>query len=381
MPGERGYDFKISIIGPTRVGKTSLIAAMLEKSQELLAGSPVSMKPAGSATEKRLQLHFNERQGALMAREFNPGALRGTQEKFVFDVILDAGFDCVNVGFIDYPGAWLDAATRTDQMRNRWENECIPWINDSTILLVPIDAAVLMEAILPKHRMAVPSLLNIHMVAEVTRLWAKLRRQKEEEPGLLLFCPLKCETYFNDNSGMRDDSKELFQRFETVYDHVLEAVRQELQGTSHVSLMYSPIDTYGCVELLKSDWRPDSHAPTGLDFSATYKVRLPTKIKVKGADTILIALCKHLVMARKKIEENKVYETSLEAQRAIESTQEDLGFIKNIWRILSGQRVAMKMKALGLMQKANIYAEHVRKFDRIIQSLAKRDFDSRIRYL
>ena len=35
--------FKVSMLGPTRVGKTSIIASMLQGGQQLLTGTPVTM--------------------------------------------------------------------------------------------------------------------------------------------------------------------------------------------------------------------------------------------------------------------------------------------------------------------------------------------------
>ena len=44
MNGEEGnIEFKVAILGPRRVGKTSLITALLSETQKLLAGTPVAV--------------------------------------------------------------------------------------------------------------------------------------------------------------------------------------------------------------------------------------------------------------------------------------------------------------------------------------------------
>ena len=49
MNGDEGnIEFKVAILGPRRVGKTSLITALLSESQKLLAGTPVSIAPVGT---------------------------------------------------------------------------------------------------------------------------------------------------------------------------------------------------------------------------------------------------------------------------------------------------------------------------------------------
>ena len=47
------YKYKISMLGPSRVGKTSLIASIFEGAKdELLVGTPFNIKPKNLATEK-----------------------------------------------------------------------------------------------------------------------------------------------------------------------------------------------------------------------------------------------------------------------------------------------------------------------------------------
>ena len=59
--------FRIGLVGPSRVGKTSLITALLRDSQRLLQGTPVSMRALGTATEKRIAQHRRELDGSLLA--------------------------------------------------------------------------------------------------------------------------------------------------------------------------------------------------------------------------------------------------------------------------------------------------------------------------
>jgi putative ribosome biogenesis GTPase RsgA len=42
--------FRISLLGPSGVGKTSLVTAMLAESQKILAGSGTAMRPVGPRT-------------------------------------------------------------------------------------------------------------------------------------------------------------------------------------------------------------------------------------------------------------------------------------------------------------------------------------------
>ena len=54
MDQGRAEPFRIGLLGPAGVGKTSLVTAMLAESQLLLAGSGVAMHPVGKATSDRI---------------------------------------------------------------------------------------------------------------------------------------------------------------------------------------------------------------------------------------------------------------------------------------------------------------------------------------
>lgn len=83
--------FKIGLLGPTRVGKTSLVTALLAESSNLLAGSGVEMRTVGHETERRLTRNLTELEADIHAGEFSAVSLRGTVEPFEFQLKLDPG--------------------------------------------------------------------------------------------------------------------------------------------------------------------------------------------------------------------------------------------------------------------------------------------------
>ncbi|MDT7578841.1 MAG: hypothetical protein QOK35_101, partial [Pseudonocardiales bacterium] len=168
--------FRIGLVGPSRVGKTSLITALLRDSQRLLQGTPVSMRPLGTPTEKRIAQHRRELDGSLLAGEFTPGALRGTEEPFTFQLLLDSGVrgTGIRLELLDYPGGWLDPSTRPHDRDADWQ-ACQRFLQQCSVLLVPVDAAVLMEPTSAAQLRAVPSILTTPEVGEVVRQWLKER--------------------------------------------------------------------------------------------------------------------------------------------------------------------------------------------------------------
>ena len=191
------YHYKIGLVGPSRVGKTTLITSILDDSQAFLGGTPVSLSPKDGATRKRINENRNYLSGAIRAKYFNPGALAGTEEAFTYDLEMSVEKqNMISFSFMDYPGGWLA------NNYEKWCQFCDSWLEDSTVLLVPIDATVIMEANTAPRKASVPHILHIADVKEVVRKWAKARKGTNER-SILMFVPLKCETYFSDNGGLK----------------------------------------------------------------------------------------------------------------------------------------------------------------------------------
>lgn len=377
MSADADFDFRIGIVGPTRVGKTSLIASILKDSQRLLEGTPVKIGPFGTKTERRVAQHHRELEGSLRAGEFNPGAVSGTEEPFTFELHLDPGVEGTGIRFrlLDYPGGWIDASRRPAEREKEWQ-DCKRWMTESTVLIVPVESAVMMEAASARHKKAVPSILNTYEIAQVTREWAKDRACRPNEPALLLFCPVKCESYFADNGGLRDLSDELFNTVRDQYHEVLQAVRGE---APQVKVVYSPVDTIGCVEIIKATWRDEKSEPGGFVFSADYRVRSPSRQAVKGSDAVLVSLCRHLVEAKKRSESAIADDKDSEAAAAKRFAEKNEGFLGNFWLWASRGRKRRQDTAVVRQAEAASQRRIVESLDETIARLASRDFGPRVR--
>lgn len=373
------YIFKIGIVGPTRVGKTSLIASILNDAQRLLEGKPVSMHPHGAKTERRVAQHHKELSGSIRAGEFHPGAVSGTEESFTYELSLDPGTTAggIRLDILDYPGGWIDSIRRPEEREAEW-NACKQWMKESSVLIVPVESAVMMEASSASHRRAVPFILNTYDIEQVARAWAKDRSVHPERPALLIFCPVKCESYFADNGGLTDASLPLFHAFEDHYRDVLKAVKGE---APHAKIIYAPVDTVGCVEIVKANWRGESQNSADVVFSADYRVRRPGHQAVKGADAVLVSLCRHLVDAKHRSENEKANESEVVAQRAKNEAEKDEGFLGNIWLWASRERRRRRDRAEVLSYQVDRQKQVVQDLGEIIDQLAELPFGPRVREL
>ena len=377
MGAPEELDFKIGIVGPTRVGKTSLIASILRDSQRLLEGTPVSIGPREPGTERMIAKHQKELDGSLRAGEFNPGAVAGNQETFTYKLKIDPGVESagINLSVLDYPGGWIDAEHRPTERESDWQ-ECKQWMTESTVLLVPVESAVVMEAVAKRHQKAVPHILTSYEVGQVAREWAKARAHRPNEPALLVFCPVKCESYFADNGGLRDLGADLFHAVRDLYDDVLAGVRGE---SSHVKMVYAPVDTIGCVEIIKANWNGSAAAPGGFEFSADYRVRHPGRQAVKGADAILVALCRHLVDAKKRAEAQIADRLAANAENARMHAEKDEGFIGNIALWLFRGRTRRRAVAAARESEASDQRRRVESLEETVERLAARELGPRVR--
>ena len=382
MTESSNFNFKIGIIGPTRVGKTSLIASILQNSQKLLEGTPIKISPNGKATELRIAQHQKELDGSLRAGEFHPGAVQGTEEMFTFQLHLDPGVEGagIDVNILDYPGGWLDSERRPPERENDWE-DCKNWLEQSTVLLVPIESAIIMEAELSKYKKAVPHILTTFEVAQVVRAWAKGRASKPDEPALLMLCPVKCESYFADNGGLRDKSNDLLLKVRDVYHEVIEAAKGEFKNAGPVKILYVPIDTIGCVEIIEANWKQDVNAPGKYEFTADYLVRNPKRQSSRGADAVLISLCNILVEAKKNVLDQQAKIKREDANKSHDYAIKREGFFKDIWLWMSGERKSRQGIAKKNNENASRQEALVKMMEDTIAELSERKLGPRVHEL
>ena len=201
------FFYKIGLIGPSRVGKTSIIAALLDEAKTFLAKSGVSITPfveedGTSSTKERIRSTILDIEAGLDFCSFEPTGI-GTAEPFIFDLVMSLDQDeeknkgQLRLAILDYPGGWLKDAPPGDMGQKTWE-KCQKWLRDSSVIIVPIDATLVMEADNKDRAKAARELLQVWEVEELLGEWAK-GRWNQRESGLLLLVPVKCETYFNDN--------------------------------------------------------------------------------------------------------------------------------------------------------------------------------------
>lgn len=311
-------NYTISMLGPTSVGKTSLIATIFEMARiELLVGKPFDIQPNNMATEKKLAAHARELRSSINAKNFNSGAVAGTQSSFTFSFDLKSASNdtkVLNFNILDFPGGWIDVLNRPDDKNHEWE-QCKETIIQSAVLVIPVEATVIMEAKTKEQLRAIEYNLQIETIKDVVTMWSKNRNTNfPNQPSVVIFVPVKCESYFTDNVNTKqpDKSVELFNQTQRYYGEVIDTIHKEFTK-ANVSILYSPVDTIGSVELIGGKWKEEEDT---LRFSGKYHITQST-LHPKGGEDIFITLCKNLVNTQAMIEKENL--EKIDRQKTITS--------------------------------------------------------------
>jgi len=246
-------DFKIGMVAPSRAGKTTLMTAVFHEMQKKLSGNARNIQywADGKATQNAISRALAEFSTCTAADDiFEVPQIKSTEDtsnyRFAITVPTEAGTQRINIDIMDYPGGLLGTADFADKVERH--------LVASSALLVPIPSDVLMEwkrtykansAQSKKINIIAATMLEVDNVTTVVADWLK-RKAAAQEPASLIFVPIRCEAYFSDNGGARDESAVLHQAVKELYLSRLELTK-EIRDLIQVEIQ--AVDTYGIVEL------------------------------------------------------------------------------------------------------------------------------------
>ncbi|MDO4840681.1 MAG: hypothetical protein Q3990_08450, partial [Desulfovibrionaceae bacterium] len=279
---------EIGLFGPSRIGKTTLIASMMEEFKaytDKLAKieNECLILDAEETTKKILSRKKNELSLGIGSKSFKVGSLSSTSSHETFELRLsspgDDGFNPI-IRLNDFPGGWITDPDRLKELK----------IKDWSIVIIPVDAAVIMESRQKKQMLLARELLGVNHVEDFVRTWLSMRNG---QPGLCIFAPVKCETYFTlppMASNLRDQSQVLLNRTREYYGGAI----SQLENKDYISCLYMPVNTIGCCSLKISSWS-DS------EFNAVYSIapysidgQSGNKWLPYGPANIILELCKFI---------------------------------------------------------------------------------------
>lgn len=368
-------EFKIAMIAPSRIGKTSLVTAVLQDTKELLSGTPLSIRPADAKTSARINQHANQLRGSLREREFDAGAMSGTEASFEFNLSLNSPGqeeNGLNLKFLDFPGGWLPNLLHEEGSEE--QRKCAEFVRQASVLLLVVDASLIMEASSSREKRAIDSILNIAETEQIVEEWAKARHELPTEPALVIICPVKCESYFKDNGVGCDKSEELYQKIWQLYEDLVNTIIDEDPG--EIGILYMPVDTVGCVKFSHADWADlDTRKPL---FRPSFCVPGSGKQKVLGANDIMLAVAKQIMHCEEKRRLKIVANSKKAAEEAIER-KENMGFWESIASIFV--ETESEKAARVACENADIAIKNATTTAELMQALADKQFGRRVKVI
>ena len=225
-------ELKITLLGPSAVGKTSLLTSMYEQFKKISFQANLQLIPepeSQAILKKRLQ----ELKSITETFKVQPGSgIPGSSEvrSFIFDLAEQEKKPFLRLHFYDYPGGYISA--KASPKERKFVRELI---NDAAAVVIAIDTPALMMSKGKFHE-------HVNKPKQITAMF-KEAYSNINEPRLVIFAPVKCEMEMR--KGERA-AKQLLERIKKEYADLLNFLSSPPLN-SQIAVVITPVQTLGCV--------------------------------------------------------------------------------------------------------------------------------------
>ncbi|MDR2757456.1 MAG: 50S ribosome-binding GTPase [Planctomycetaceae bacterium] len=309
---------KITMVGPSRVGKTSLLAAMYKELERELSEfgatfvPDVRTQPAITARRNELQLL-----GAGTNLDVSKiVSISGTQDKREYDFTLSVKLENsrtekLEVQFIDMPGGWYQGDQRGDQ---RADTE----LAKSNVSIWVVDATALMEQ--PQEETNIGKYHELINDPETIYNAYQRALAGRHTDHFIVMCLVRAESYVRKNQ-----QNEMYQKLNQSYAPFLRQLKQQTPSLGTVEACY--VETVGSVVF--HTFRKEKEVPYATFMKLQNKTYSPSGCAKPLRSVIVHALQQSLLA--KIIETNKTIE---DIDITIEKVREADTLWNNFWGIL-----------------------------------------------
>ena len=236
----KGLTLKVMMLGGRRAGKTSTLAAMQGCFDKVFRDTVLNIIPEGGTTLEAIEKKQAEikryvdgaEQNLMFVPDHNPSS-EDQIYRFLLKMQSQKKHDAIHLEFYDYPGEYL--------IGNHPEYDKIEkHIEDSDVLMIILDTPYLMEE---------DGIYNVTR-NRCDRITSAIKTNfvlQSSVPKMVLFVPIKCEKYYDEN---RID--EVFSKVESCYEDLIFYLR------GHCEMAVTPIFTLGTAVFAGFDYDESS---------------------------------------------------------------------------------------------------------------------------
>ncbi|MGQ4650260.1 TRAFAC clade GTPase domain-containing protein [Lyngbya aestuarii] len=223
------HEVKITMLGPSGVGKTSLLTAMYEQFESNIGRTNLQIIP-DLESSAILQERLAELKSLPDSFE-TKGWMSSTENyrSFLFELGKKGSKPSLNIHFQDYPGEWHESKS---SLENKEMIES--FIKESAAVIIAIDTPALMEKNGQWHT-------KINREQQITSLFKKAYGDLDS-PRLVILAPVRCEKYLQS----AESTAELLRRIKEGYAKLLDLLKVENLRTK-VAVVVTPVQTVGTV--------------------------------------------------------------------------------------------------------------------------------------
>lgn len=237
-------EIKVTMLGATGVGKTTLLTAVYEQFQSNIGETDLQLtadEESSAILQERLAdlktlLNDFEATGGIKGTEGEPDTIKS----FNFDLGRKGEKPSLKLQFFDYPGGYH--ITKASPEKRKFVKDLI---KECAAVLIVIDAPSIMEQSGIWHE-------RINRPQQITDLF-KAEYQNLDSPKLVILAPVKCEKYLQNEKS----AQELLQKLKQEYDNLIDFFScKNLQ--SKVAVVVTPVQTVGSVVFSRVERKNDT---------------------------------------------------------------------------------------------------------------------------
>jgi hypothetical protein len=221
--------FDVTMLGSTGTGKTTLLASMYERFDEVIGRTDLAFVPEHLTSVKLNEYitYLRSMPQTLTVKYGLPGT--GDIREYLIGVGRKGRQPVIKLRFTDYPGKYLISG----DVQSEEKETVLRALTRADVILVAIDAPALMERNGRYH----------HVVNQPQLIRDQIKRiLMGEGARLIILAPLKCEYYVGTEKGARELTARVLQAYEPMLNFIRSG---EVQ--SRVACVLAPAQTVGSV--------------------------------------------------------------------------------------------------------------------------------------